>query len=94
VNVRDGMQLDAAQRTAHLSYSAFPVNVRDCNWMQPSALMHSIVHCPLHMDGAFSSYRYDLKLFSTAALRETPEAVTQLHADYIDAGCDIITTAS
>ena len=56
--------------------------------------MHSTVHCPLHMDGAFSSYRYDLKLFSTAALRETPEAVTQLHADYIDAGCDIITTAS
>jgi S-methylmethionine-dependent homocysteine/selenocysteine methylase len=46
------------------------------------------------MDGAFSSYSYDLKLFSTAALRETPEAVTQLHADYIDAGCDIITTAS
>jgi hypothetical protein len=23
---------------AHLSYSAFPVNVRDCNWMQPCAL--------------------------------------------------------
>ena len=37
---------------------------------------------------------YDLTLFSTAALRDTPRAVVDLHRAYIDAGCDVITTAS
>jgi len=37
---------------------------------------------------------YNLTLFSTAALRDTPEAVKQLHQDYIKAGAQVITTAS
>lgn len=37
---------------------------------------------------------YSLQLFSTAALRETPLAVKELHVDYIRAGCQVITTAS
>lgn len=37
---------------------------------------------------------YNLTLFSTAALRDTPDAVKQLHRDYIQAGCTVITTAS
>ena len=37
---------------------------------------------------------YDLTLFSTAALRETPDGVTALHRDYIRAGCTVITTSS
>ena len=37
---------------------------------------------------------YDLTLFSTAALRETPDAVYDLHLDYCRAGADVITTAS
>ena len=37
---------------------------------------------------------YDLKLFSTAALRDTPHAVVELHRDYIKAGCTVVTTAS
>lgn len=37
---------------------------------------------------------YDLTLFSTAALRETPDAIIQIHRDYIRAGCNVITTAS
>lgn len=37
---------------------------------------------------------YNLTLFSTAALRDTPDAVTLLHRDFIKSGCDVITTAS
>lgn len=37
---------------------------------------------------------YNLTLFSTAALMETPDAIRQLHQDYIRAGCNVITTAS
>ena len=37
---------------------------------------------------------YDLTLFSTAALLETPNAIVALHRDYIRAGCTAITTAS
>lgn len=37
---------------------------------------------------------YDLVLFSTAALRDTPDAVEELHRDYIRAGCTVLTTAS
>ena len=37
---------------------------------------------------------YDLTLFSTAALRETPDAVVALHRDFIRSGCTVITTAS
>jgi S-methylmethionine-dependent homocysteine/selenocysteine methylase len=37
---------------------------------------------------------YDLTLFSTAALRDTPDAIRTLHRDYIRAGCTVITTAS
>ena len=37
---------------------------------------------------------YDLKLFSTAALRETPDAIREIHRDYIRAGVNVITTAS
>lgn len=37
---------------------------------------------------------YDLMLFSTAALRETPEAVLAMHRAYIRAGCTVLTTAS
>ena len=37
---------------------------------------------------------YDLTLFSTAALRDTPDALVDLHRDYIKAGCTVLTTAS
>eukprot|EP00930_Biecheleria_cincta_P003173 TRINITY_DN104106_c0_g1_i1.p1 TRINITY_DN104106_c0_g1~~TRINITY_DN104106_c0_g1_i1.p1 ORF type:complete len:366 (-),score=63.79 TRINITY_DN104106_c0_g1_i1:20-1063(-) len=37
---------------------------------------------------------YNLTLFSTAALMDTPDAIRQLHQDYIRAGCNVITTAS
>ena len=37
---------------------------------------------------------YNLTLFSTAALRDTPEAIAQLHRDYVRAGCTVITTAT
>ena len=37
---------------------------------------------------------YNLTLFSTAALIETPEAIVRLHRDYIRAGCTAVTTAS
>ena len=37
---------------------------------------------------------YDLLLFSTAALIETPRAILDLHRDYIRAGCTVLTTAS
>ena len=37
---------------------------------------------------------YDLTLFSTASLRETPEAILELHRDYIRAGCTVLTTAT
>eukprot|EP01062_Namystynia_karyoxenos_P001089 TRINITY_DN1037_c0_g2_i1.p1 TRINITY_DN1037_c0_g2~~TRINITY_DN1037_c0_g2_i1.p1 ORF type:complete len:374 (+),score=102.25 TRINITY_DN1037_c0_g2_i1:88-1122(+) len=37
---------------------------------------------------------YDLTLFSTAALRDSPAAVGDLHRDFIRAGCQVITTAS
>mmetsp|Transcript_136920 Transcript_136920/g.425405 ORF Transcript_136920/g.425405 Transcript_136920/m.425405 type:complete len:359 (-) Transcript_136920:11-1087(-) len=37
---------------------------------------------------------YNLELFSTAALIETPDAVRQLHADYLSSGADVVTTAT
>ena len=37
---------------------------------------------------------YDLTLFSTAALRSTPEGIVEMHRDYIKAGCTVLTTAS
>ena len=37
---------------------------------------------------------YNLDLFSTAALTETPDHVVKLHSDYIEAGANVITTAS
>ena len=37
---------------------------------------------------------YDLTLFSTAALRDTPDGITDMHRDYIKAGCTVLTTAS
>eukprot|EP00405_Crypthecodinium_cohnii_P009941 CAMPEP_0206428558 /NCGR_PEP_ID=MMETSP0324_2-20121206/5742_1 /ASSEMBLY_ACC=CAM_ASM_000836 /TAXON_ID=2866 /ORGANISM="Crypthecodinium cohnii, Strain Seligo" /LENGTH=319 /DNA_ID=CAMNT_0053894121 /DNA_START=127 /DNA_END=1083 /DNA_ORIENTATION=+ len=37
---------------------------------------------------------YDLTLFSTAALRDTPDAILDLYRDWIKAGCTVITTAS
>jgi len=37
---------------------------------------------------------YDLTLLSTAALRDTPDAIVALHQDYIRAGCTAITTTS
>jgi len=37
---------------------------------------------------------YNLDLFSTAALLETPDAVRQLHEDYAEAGAQVLTTAT
>jgi len=37
---------------------------------------------------------YNLSLFSSAALRDTPEAILKLHQDYLKAGCQVLTTAS
>ena len=37
---------------------------------------------------------YDLTLFSTAALRSSPREVVALHRDYLDAGANVLTTAS
>ena len=37
---------------------------------------------------------YNLTLFSTAAVRDTPDGVIALHRDYIKSGCTVITTAS
>mmetsp|Transcript_148162 Transcript_148162/g.369395 ORF Transcript_148162/g.369395 Transcript_148162/m.369395 type:complete len:369 (+) Transcript_148162:59-1165(+) len=65
----------------------------------------SNAHSPLLLDGGCGlelkrrktrgeNVAYDLQLFSTAALRETPEAIRQLHRDYVRAGCDVITTSS
>eukprot|EP00494_Astrolonche_serrata_P005137 UN05153 len=36
---------------------------------------------------------YDLKLFSAKALIHAPEEVLRIHEDYIDAGCEVITTS-
>mmetsp|Transcript_15991 Transcript_15991/g.31235 ORF Transcript_15991/g.31235 Transcript_15991/m.31235 type:complete len:371 (-) Transcript_15991:61-1173(-) len=37
---------------------------------------------------------YNLQLFSSAALIETPEAIRELHADYLAAGAQVLTTAT
>jgi S-methylmethionine-dependent homocysteine/selenocysteine methylase len=37
---------------------------------------------------------WDVHLFSTGSLLESPDHVTQLHSDYIAAGANVITTAS
>lgn len=37
---------------------------------------------------------YNLQLFSTAALLETPDAIRELHADYLASGAQVLTTAT
>jgi len=37
---------------------------------------------------------YNLQLFSSAALLETPGAIRELHADYLAAGAEVLTTAT